>query len=128
MNRGRFEITAHNERCLLRIAMSGHWDQGTVTRYKKRVIYIVGKMLSAGCPSGRFLALVDTRKLTAQSQEVIAMYRVEFEGSHLNPRRLATIVSSALVKRQVERIALPNQKLFENESDALGWLLSPDGR
>ena len=108
--------------------MRGHWDVNTVKAYRTTVLGAAQQLLSSGCASGSVLAFVDARELGAQSQQVIASYREHLGSSSLLPRRLATVVSSALFKRQVERIAIPNQQLFADEIEAMNWLLGADDR
>ena len=126
MTADKFRIVAEPRHCLLRITMRDHWTIETVAAYKTALLPVVDRLLASGCARGKMVALVDTRNGGAQSQDVIAEYQRQLGGSDLAPRRLATIVSSALVKRQVERIAIPNQQLFTDEDEALAWLLSPD--
>lgn len=122
----RFHIVSDPQRSLIRIVMRGHWDVETVRAYKQAIVAAVGQMRAQGCKPGDIVALVDLRDGGAQSQEVIAAYKTDLDGADLTPRRLATLVSSALFKRQVERIAIPNQRFFIDESEALDWLLSAD--
>ena len=122
----KFDVVIEPQRNLIRIAMRGHWDVETVRSYKEAVLAAVGKMRMAGCSPGEVVALVDIRDAGAQSQDVIAAYKDDLQGPDLVPRRLATLVTSALFKMQVERIAIPNQRYFADEADALDWLLSTD--
>lgn len=126
MTAGQFEIVTEPARSLLRITMRGHWDLATVTGYERALREAVEAMYAGGCRRGTLLALVDARAGTAQSQEVVASYKDRLGGASLAPRKLATLVSSALLKRQVERIAIPNQRLFTDEDEAVAWLLSSD--
>ncbi|QBM76582.1 hypothetical protein E2E30_12975 [Sphingomonas sp. AAP5] len=121
-----FDINTDAARNLLRVTMRGHWTLDTVEAYKKAVLSAVSGMLAAGCRRGDVLAFVDARDLSAQSQDAVADYKASMDRDGLLPRRLATLVSSALFKRQVERIAIPNQRLFSDEASALAWLTSPD--
>ncbi len=121
----RFEITAHPEHCLLRITMRGFWTVATIDEYRRAVRAAGARLLAAGCASGSIVALVDVRDGGVQQQEVVAAYRERMGGDELAPHRLATLVSSALLKRQVERIALANQRLFTDEAEAMAWLLDP---
>ena len=122
----KFDIVIEPQRGLLRIVMRGHWDVETVREYKAAVLGAVGKLRSAGCAPGDVVALVDIRDAGAQSQDVIGAYKDDWQDPGLIPRRLATVVTSALFKRQVERIAIPNQRFFTDEVEALSWLLSSD--
>ena len=120
-----FEITTDPARCLLRVTMRGLWDVHTVEAYRRAALAAATNLIASGCDSGTILALVDAREAGAQQQDVVTAYRERMAGDDLAPRRLATIVSSALLKRQVERIAVPNQRLFTDEAEALAWLLDP---
>ncbi len=120
-----FEITADPSRCLLRITARGLWNLKTVTTYKTALLAAVQRMLVAGGQSGEIVALFDAREGGPQSQEVVAEFRAQLGQPALAPRRLATLVGSALLRRQVDRIAIPNQRVFTNEAEALAWLLSP---
>ena len=126
MSSDKFEITTDPSQSLLRITMRGHWTVDTVREYKDALIPTIERMLAAGCVRANMIALVDTREGGVQAQEVIAEYQKQLGESGLAPRRLATLVSSALFKRQVERIAILNQRLFTDEAEALAWLLAPD--
>ncbi|WP_375381849.1 hypothetical protein [uncultured Sphingomonas sp.] len=121
-----FQITIEPNKRLMRITMQGHWTVETVEAYRHAVIEAGTKMATLGCPVDEILALVDARAGGPQSQEVVAAWRDRIEAHGLAaPRRLASLVSSALLKRQMERIAVPNQRLFTEETEALAWLLSP---
>lgn len=128
MTADKFRIIVQPEHCLLRITMREHWTVETVAAYRAALLPAIDKLITNGCSRGTMLALVDTREGGAQSQDVIAEYQRELGGGDLAPRRLATLVSSALFKRQVERIAIPNQRLFTDEEEALAWLLSSDAQ
>lgn len=126
MESEHFDISTDAARCLLSVTMRGHWTLDTVEAYKKGVLSAVSGMLAAGCQRGEVLAFVDARDLSAQSQDAVADYKASMDRVGLLPKRLATLVSSVLFKRQVERIAIPNQRLFSDEAAALTWLTSPD--
>ena len=129
MSNDKFEIFSDPRRALLHIILRGHWDIETVELYKAAVAKATADMYAAGCEPGSLIALVDARAGGAQSQDVIAYYQQHLgPGSGLSPRRLATLVSSALFKRQIERIAIPNQRLFTDEGAAWEWLLSGEGQ
>ena len=117
-----FTIATDAGRCLLRIAMRGSWTIDTVEGYRRAVLRAAEGMIAAGCAQDGILALVDARQGDVMQQDVVAAYRDRLSSDNLAPRRLATLVSSSLLKRQVERIAVPNQRLFTDESDAMAWL------
>ena len=119
-----FVISADPARKLLRVTLQGFWDASTIEAYDKAIAAAGAHMAAAGCPLDQLLALVDTRGASAQSQDLIARYKDRFQDPRRHPHRLATVVSSALLKRQVERIGLPNQRIFADERDALEWVMS----
>ena len=121
-----FTITTDPARNLIRVVMRGYWTLGTIDAYEQALVAAGIAMRAAGCRREDFLALVDARDGGPQSQDVVSQYRDRLGREERLPRRLATLVSSALLKRQVDRIAIPNQRMFTDEAEALAWLLSPD--
>ena len=121
----RFEITTDPARYLFRVTMRGLWDLETIEAYRSAAHEAVERMIAAGCEHGSIVALVDAREGGPQQQSIVDAYRERLGGEDMTPRRLATLVSSALLKRQVERIAVPNQRLFTDEAAAMAWLLDP---
>lgn len=122
-----FTIRSDPSRSFLHVELRGHWNVEVVGTYKRALLTAIDDMLAKGCKPGTFLALVDIREgSVAQSQEVITLYKDELAHGELAPRKLATLVTSALFKRQVQRIAIPNQRLFTEENDAMAWLFTPE--
>ena len=121
-----FTITPVPADKMLRITLRGHWTVDTVDRYRTAMITAARALIAADCPREDIIALVDTREQGAQSQDVVARFKQMLGGDGFAPRRLATLVTSALFRRQVERIGVANQRLFTDEAEALAWLLSPD--
>lgn len=120
----KFDITYDAANELLRVTLRGNWELQTVRDYKAALKGFLDEIYSDNRPRGNALVLVDTREGGAQSQEVIAYYQQELGGGSFTPRRLATVVTSVLFKRQIERIGAENQQLFTDERAALYWLLS----
>ena len=94
-----YDITIDPQRQLVIVTMRGHWDVETVRAYKRDILAAVDRLRSAGCAADRIIALVDIRDGGAQSQDVIAAYKDDLAEPDLMPRRLATLVSSALFRR-----------------------------
>lgn len=78
-----------------------------------------------GCKLGSIVSLTDARQRGAQSQDVVAAFQQQL-GGKLTPKRQAILVSSVLFERQIQRIDIPNQRMFTDEDQAMVWLLSPD--
>lgn len=123
VTRPGFTIETDAGRRLIRITMRGFWDEATVAAYDKELKIAGAKLVAeAGCARSDLFALTDARDLSAQSQEMLLNYKGRFDAPERQPKRGATIVSSALLKRQAERIAGPNQRIFEDERAAMDWL------
>lgn len=120
-----FTITPIVADKLIRVVIRGHWTVETVGRYKTALIAVLRSMSAAGCRPDELVALVDARDLGAQSQNAVALFQSELGGNAFAPCRLATLVTSALFRRQVERITAANQRLFTDEAEALAWLMEP---
>ena len=123
--KGSFALQTNAARRLLRITMRGFWDEATIAAYDKGVRSAgAALMAQTGCAVGDLIALIDARDLGAQSQNLLTEFKSRFEPQERRPKRTATLVSSALLKRQVERISPPHQRVFEDEREAMAWLLS----
>lgn len=81
------------------------------------------ELVAAGAPRAKLRALVDLSELGVQTQDGLTLYKQRLGDPGRQPGRLATIVSSALVRRQIERTDMPNQRIFPDEERALAWLL-----
>ena len=119
-----FTVEAEPSRKLLRIALRGFWTEETIERYDRALRDAAGTMAAVGCPLAEILCLVDARDLSTQTQQLIADYRTRFSASERQPKRIATVTSSALMKLQAQRLAFPNQRIFDNEQEAVDWLLT----
>ena len=126
MSGDKSSLVAEPEHCLLPIVMGGHWAVETAAANKAALLPAIDRLIANGCASGYSPALVDRREGEDQSQDVIAEYQRQLESGDLAPRRNATPVWNARFKRQIERIAIPNQRLFTEDNEALAWLLSPE--
>lgn len=120
-----YTIETDPGRRLVRVTMRGFWDEATAIAYDEAIRRAGAEtMAEAGCARGELLALVDARELAPQSQEVLGRFKSRLLAPERQPKRNATLVSSALLKRQAERIASPNQRIFEDEGEAMAWLLA----
>lgn len=108
----------------MRITLRGLWTVRTIEEYQREAFQAGERLVASGCPAEEILALVDARAMGPQSQEGVAKYRDLAGRPEVASRRLATLVTSALFRRQVDRIGVPNQRVFENEQEALAWLLN----
>ncbi|WP_010188665.1 hypothetical protein [Sphingomonas sp. PAMC 26605] len=126
MHADHFDITIDAGRSLLPVTMRGQRTTETVDRYEQTVGVAVARLLSAGCRCGNLFVLADVRELNAQSQNVIADFKTRMHYEGLLPRRPLTQLSSTSFNRQLQRIAIPNQRLFVDESDAISWPLSEE--
>lgn len=114
-----FLITTEPHRRLVRVVMRGFWTPATVVAYDAEARRAGARMIAAGVPRHEILALVDIRELVVQAQDQIALYKQLQGAADRQPGRIATILSSALLRRQVERVDLPNRRIFTDEPEAL---------
>ena len=124
MSAENFQIRSDPSRHFLHIVWSGYWDLAVVEAYKTALGRAIANIHARGTKSGEVVAMVDARKLGPQSQEVTEAYKKSFADPALKPRRLATLLSSALFKMQVQRLAVADQRIFEDEEEALAWLFA----
>ena len=119
-----FSIATDPDQKMLHIALRGFWTEETMDRYDRALRDAGAAMLAAGCPLPEILCLVDAREMSTQTQGLIAQYQARFGAPDRQAKRIATVTSSALMKLQAQRLAFPNQRIFENEQEAISWLLS----
>lgn len=122
MDKLPFEIVAEPASKTMRITVRGFWETATLASYDTEVTKAAERMYAGGCRREEILVLFDARDASTQTQDLIASFKERFAAPDRQPRRIATLLSSALFKRQVERIAVPNQQIFDDETDALTWL------
>lgn len=98
--------------------MRGFWEASTVTRLAdalQRARYAL-----PGGGAGGYATLVDNSAFQVQGQEVVeALARLA--GAEIAAGKIATIVTSALLRRQAQRVG-PAHGLFETRAEALSWL------
>lgn len=116
-----FVIEADASRHLLKITLRGSWDRLTVDQYREALLDAEKSM----APAGDVLILIDARELHVQQQDVAERYKQIAIHKRFPPRKLAMIMSSALVTLQVRRIGSGRQRFFECEEDAKDWLFAP---
>ena len=119
-----FEIRTDPARKMMRIVLRGFWDEDTIARYDQALNKAGQEMTATGCALQDLLVFVDARALKTQARDLIASYQSRFGAADRQPRRIATITSNALQKLQAQRVAFANQRIFEDERQAMEWLLS----
>lgn len=118
-----FEVTTDLSRCFVRIAARGSWSPQIINRYSS-MLKDTHRVLSAhGCASQDVNMLIDVREFHVQTREVADLYQRSLPHGAMLPGRVATLISSALVKHQVKRIGSASaQRYFNDEEEALRWL------
>lgn len=117
-----FRIEIDHARRFLRVTLHGHWERGTVDRYRDGIRAAVRTMTANGYGLEDALVLVDTRALAVQGKDVADYYSEVPIYSAAQPRKLATLAASRLVGMQVRRISTGIQQIFDDEGEALNWL------
>lgn len=120
-----FTISEDPARCLLEVALRGHWDTAMIADYKVAVVAAGGRLLASGCTLDAMRVRVDLRDYGVQSQDTVNAYLAKFADPRFQAGRLAIVVGSALLKLQMRRMDLPGQQLFGDPGQALAWLMAP---
>lgn len=110
---------------LLRVTFTGHWTPQVVTAYEQDRRAVALNLAKQGFAANDVLLLVDARAQGPQSPEVVAGLARLMQDAALKPRRTAVLASSALRRRQADRIA-SNGQVFASEDDAVDWLMVED--
>jgi hypothetical protein len=96
-----YKIEIDEPRRLIRIRLSGFWDEAEMDRYERDLEAAYRKVKTLGSPSA---ALIDLRESQPQSAKVVERFdALVFRFAPLMPDRVALLTPSALLKRQVER-------------------------
>ena len=93
-----FLIATEPDQNMLHVALRGFWTEETMDRYDRALRDAGAAMMAAGCPLPEILCLVDARETSTQTQDLIAQYQVRFSAPDRQPKRIATVTSSALMK------------------------------
>ena len=123
---GEYSITLHVARRHVEIVFTGLWSIETVDAYRREREATAAALAARGCPLATCTVLVDARGLIAQPLDSIAAFGRHIAGSPDQPRRSALIVASALFRMQNDRMAIPNQRVFEDRTAAMTWLTEPE--
>lgn len=120
-----YAVRADPARRMIHMSIRGFWDEATIADYDREVRIAALKVMEVtGCRQDELLAIVDVREASTQSQAILARFKQKFDPADRQTKRIAILVSGALLKRQVERIATPIQRVFDDEGAAMAWLLS----
>jgi hypothetical protein len=104
----------------LELILRGFWDVPTVARLGAALRSAKEALANAGFGGGAYVTLVDNSAFQVQGREVIeALSRLVID--ERPPRRIAAVVTSALLRRQAQRVG-PDHSLFGTRAEALAWL------
>lgn len=115
-----FSIAFDRENRLLRLTISGFWDDDTTAAFVRDLMAASVKAQR----QGPFRVLSDAREFAVQSPEVVQRFRRLAEGG--SAERTAILVDSALARLQAQRsMANDRVRIFGAVEDALAWLELP---
>ena len=120
---GKFTLRPDPAERLLEIVLEGHWTPETVAAYRLARADVMRALQRAGVMFADLRVFVDARALSPQSLEAVEAFGSTVAQSHLQPGRSALVLSSTLVKLQIRRVAMPGQRLFDDEQEARAWLV-----
>ena len=122
MDKPCFRIQREPEAGLIRIRLSGFWDQATVTEFETSLRQVLRSHTTDR------LVLIDARKHDVQSREVMDRFKQVTAQVRRPGTRVAVLVGSALGKMQAQRIdPQASHRVFTSESESLAWLLADGG-
>lgn len=119
-----FAIHVDWSRRIIRMTIRGYWDQPTLAAFTRALEAEEGRLRPE---AGEFAYLCDARALKIQSKDVGTLWTSFL--TLRNPRglRTAVVVSSALSRLQIERVAgTSNRRVFVELGEALDWLAAGD--
>lgn len=120
-----FTIQVDPARKYVEIVMRGYWGDATMRRFAGELRRLPPILAAGGCKIGEQNTLFDTTGYAVQSQEVLAQLGMLAADPSIGSRRIAVLVSSALITLQTRRIA-PGYGVFSDRDAALAWLFEPD--
>lgn len=123
MDEKKIALQIDLERKILRVVCAGFWTVADVHDYDLRQRAALREMALQGCPGRQTSVLIDTTQQGAQAPEVIAELSNLLSSGTQETKRVAVVVSSALLARQSGRSG-PEHGVFYNEGEAMAWLLS----
>ncbi|WP_293884058.1 hypothetical protein [Sphingomonas sp.] len=120
-----YKIEVDTKNRLVRLTLTGFWDRATFDRYTEEIEGLAQEARRAGRARLDYRVLVDLRNHGVQSREVATSIEAGMIHNASPLQRHAVLISnSALHRSQVQRLgASTDTRLFENEEDALAWLL-----
>jgi hypothetical protein len=122
-DRRGFEVSVDVANRILRVRSWGIWDVDLAERYRDAMVAAFAKL-------GRrpWSVLSDRRRSHSQSEPVQAiMHDVMEKATEMGRSRAAVLITSPSAKLQMRRLAGEThvaQRYFDDDSDALAWLLS----
>ncbi|MDB5676318.1 MAG: hypothetical protein JWM65_3300 [Sphingomonas bacterium] len=109
---------------LLRIRLSGFWDEDTARAF---AVDQQAAVAALGSARGQHLVLTDLSGFKIQSQEVLHMCKAFIDGAGNPSRRLALVFGEGLARNQWKRVlGRNNMKMFNTVREAEQWLLAPE--
>jgi hypothetical protein len=113
-----FSVSIDIVEARLELVFRGFWDASTVTRLADTLQRARYALLGDG--AGGYVTLVDNSAFQVQGQGVVDAL-VRLAGAEIAAGKIATVVTSALLRRQAQRVG-PDHGLFETRAEALRWL------
>lgn len=117
-----FAINLTPATCLVEIVLRGFWTVEDFARFETALRAAMHDVMAHGCRMGEQVTLFDLTQYTVQSADVAQGMAGMAGDPTIGSRRIAVILSSALLKMQARRTA-PDYGFFEDRAEALAWLL-----
>lgn len=118
---GRYEFTADPQNMLMRLVVSGFWNEAVADRFERDYRKAIGSL--KGRP---YRMIVDAGAYDLPPQDLMARFGRIANDPALKARYAAVITRSALLKMQIARAFDDRVRAFSSEGEAVTWLLSLD--
>lgn len=107
---------------VVQVECSGFWLRDEAKVYLKQ---LAGQVGAARAHGGDVRVLIDNRNAAVQTFEIIEEVGNMIVNSYVSADKMAIVVSSQLLKRQMERLpSVAITRVFVSLNDARGWLMS----
>lgn len=118
-----YSIDFENDPPLLRLTLTGFWDQETLESFARDLERLVPAFRSA---HPRYDTLTDATGFRVQAGDIVAGFeRIKQLGSATKAGRSAIVVNGVLAGLQAKRAVVDaTTQVFESTADALAWFES----
>lgn len=118
-----FELHCDHSRAVLRATLRDHWPVEEVARFERAIRDALSHLNRRSGSPARYALLIDARLHGVQSRDVVERLQAVSAAIMGEVACIAVIVTSALHKRQADRINPDSlHRVFDREDNATEWI------